>query len=125
MRLWSLAPRYLDQQGLNRLWREAIRAKNALKQGEENEYYNHPQLDRFKEQPHALTYIQLYLKAVYEESVERDFNFNEKAFGKTFIDRKLSVTNGQLDFEEARLKDKLEERGSIEEHNNLTVGAGF
>ncbi len=51
--------------------------------------------------------------------------FDKNAFEKSFMDSKLSVTNGQLDFEEARLKDKLEERGSIEEHNNLTVGARF
>ncbi len=128
MRLWSLSPRYLDQQGLNGLWREAIMAKNALEQREEHGYYDHPQLNRFKVMASPVRAINYYLQHVYQESLERGFDYDEDAFeiqADTYYQHKVAVTNGQLDFEEGHLKDKLKERGSTEKHNNLTVGQRF
>ena len=122
MRLWSLHPKYLDTAGLNGLWREACMARNALEEGKDHGYYEHPQLDRFKKQNHAQTYIHLYLKAIYEESVERGFNFDKEAFQQCYVDKSIAVANKQLDFEVGHLKNKLKDRDSIEKHNNLTIG---
>jgi len=118
MRLWSLSPRYLDQQGLCGLWREAIMAKNALEQGEEHGYYNHPQLERFKrlyeiEQINKQV-INYYLQIIYEEAVERGYDFDEDAFRLTIpeatIRHSTPVTNGQVSFETKHLLVKLFER---------------
>jgi len=97
-------------------------ARNALEEGKDHGYYNHPQLNRFKKQNHAQTYIHLYLKAVYEESVERGFNFDKDAFEQCYVDKKMPVTNRQLDFEVGHLKDKLRGRESFDKLDNLTIG---
>ena len=123
MRLWSLHPKYLDEQGLNDLWREAIIARETLEQGMDFGYY-HPHLDRFKEVDFPIQCIYTYLYYVKQEADRRGYNYNGFDTEET-LDYYIPVTNGQLDFEEGQLKDKLEERGSIEEHDNLTVGARF
>ncbi len=51
MRLWSLHPSYLDAKGLVALWREGLLAQAVLS-GQTHGYKNHPQLERFKSQPH-------------------------------------------------------------------------
>ena len=118
MRLWSLHPRYLDQQGLCGLWREAIMARNALEQGGEHGYYNHPQLDRFKtaaDRFPGTKPIYPYLHQVYLESKRRDYDFDQSVFdgveGKLLINKKMiPVPNGQVNFEIEHLKSKLKKR---------------
>lgn len=124
MRLWSLHPKYLDTAGLNGLWREACMARNALEQGESHGYYNHPQLERFKKANLSIESIYTYLYYVKQEADKRDFNFTDQGTTQT-LDHHIPVTNQQLDFEEGHLLDKLKQRDSIEEHNNLTVGQRF
>jgi len=111
-------------------------ARNALQRGEKHGYYNHPQLDRFKYVSSDAYFpdqvrqakIDYYLQVVYEESLERGYDFNERAFDtKTTEDlweHSVPVTNGQLDFEYIHLAEKLEERDSIEKVDLIDSGDG-
>jgi len=80
MRLWSIHPKYLDTKGLVAVWREALLAKNVLK-NKTKSYKNHPQLKRFKNKP--ITIINSYLKTIYDEAKNRNYNFNKNKVGKT------------------------------------------
>ena len=111
MRIWSLHPKYLDAKGLIALWREALLAKHVLA-GKTKGYKNHPQLDRFKACAHPLDSINLYLSIVYEESVQRDYDFNKTKFEIVEKSIKLYVTSGQLEYEFGHLRAKLDERDS-------------
>ncbi len=122
MRLWSLHPKYLDQQGLCGLWREAIMARNAIEQGEEHGYYNHPQLTRFKEfgdrsqNVTPTTLINSYLKVVFLEGINRGFNFDSSYLDSRSkpkednFQARVPVTSGQVKFEQRHLCEKLEQR---------------
>ncbi|MFA5260316.1 MAG: pyrimidine dimer DNA glycosylase/endonuclease V [Candidatus Omnitrophota bacterium] len=109
MRLWSLHPKYLDRQGLVALWREALLAQAVLR-GETRGYRRHPQLDRFRGHAVPLAAMTLYLKAVHAEARARGYAFDK---GKITPARKrvvLSVTAGQIEYEWARLLEKLRAR---------------
>jgi Pyrimidine dimer DNA glycosylase len=109
MRIWSLHPKYLDAKGLVALWRESLLAKHVL-EGKTEGYRYHPQLNRFKSSGNAVGCINQYLTAVYENSLERGYNFNKNKINPCFIPARLTVTEGQLKFEMAHLLKKLEKR---------------
>ena len=83
MRIWFLHPKYLDAKGLVALWRESLLAKQVL-EGNTRGYKNHPQVNRFKNSGNAVGCINQYIAAVYENSVERGFNFNKNKIEKIF-----------------------------------------
>ncbi|HXG42595.1 MAG TPA: pyrimidine dimer DNA glycosylase/endonuclease V [Dehalococcoidia bacterium] len=104
MRLWSLHPRYLDQQGLLALWREALLARAVLA-GRTRGYRHHPQLERFRRCPDPLAALDAYLLHVRQEGLRRGYRFCAHdpapgAFG-------LTVTTGQLAYELEHLRRKL------------------
>lgn len=127
MRLWSLHPKYLDSSGLVACWREGIGAQSCLLRGEyayvtyfdnkagghlikkrKTGYYNHPQLDRFKQTRNPLGYIGYYLWEIWAESNRREFNFNLDKIEEPFIvTGDLAVTSEQLMYEFRHLQDKL------------------
>ena len=109
MRIWSLHPKYLDAKGLVALWREALLAKQVL-EGKTKGYKNHPQLNRFKKSGNAVGCINQYLTSVYENSLERGYNFNKNKVNRDFIPTKLTVTDKQIKFEMKHLLKKLEAR---------------
>lgn len=111
MRLWSLHPKYLDSQGLVGLWREALLAFKVLK-GETRGYRNHPQLERFREQPEVLMGIKTYLSWVWEAGRARNYNFDRNKFytEPLYESAHMSVTDGQLEFEWNHLMHKLQIR---------------
>jgi hypothetical protein len=109
MRIWSLHPKYLDAKGIVALWRETLLAKNVL-QNKTKGYKHRPQLNRFKESKYPLAAINLYLSFVYEEAVERDYNFDKKKFSKSSKRIKLKVTSGQIDYEVKHLLKNLKFR---------------
>ena len=80
MRLWSLHPKYLDPQGLVALWREGLLARAVLR-GETKGYRHHPQLERFSLHASPRSAINAYLRAVYEEAVERGYEFDRRKIG--------------------------------------------
>ncbi|MDM7926532.1 MAG: pyrimidine dimer DNA glycosylase/endonuclease V [bacterium] len=106
MRLWSLHPRYLDCRGLVALWREALLAQAVLR-GETRGYRRHPQLERFQEQTSPRAAIAGYLRAVHEESLSRGYAFDQSKIGPSRGGIRITVTDGQLEYEWRHLLGKL------------------
>ena len=109
MRLWTLHPKYLDAKGLVALWREALLAQKVL-QGATKGYKHHPQLLRFSKTKNPPAALATYLKAVHEESVRRDYNFDAAKIGTQLSRGKIKETRGQLLYEWRHLKRKLKRR---------------
>ena len=109
MRLWSLHPDYLDRQGLVAAWREGLLAKKVLEGGTKG-YRNHPQLQRFKDSPQPLDSINVYLQALAESAATRGYNFDASKLKIPKTHQKLTVTDGQLEYERLHLYKKLEQR---------------
>ncbi len=109
MRIWSLHPRYLDSKGLVALWRETLLAKHVLA-GKTKGYKNHPQLNRFKESENPKNAINYYLKYIWFEANDRNYNFDKSKFVEITDLKKINVTSGQLDFEREHLLNKLKLR---------------
>jgi len=119
MRLWSIKFEYLDSKGIVALWREALLAKKVL-EGKTKGYRNHPQLIRFKEQPDPISAINTYLYYISLSAKEKGYSFDIGKIDSSKIDTKLKikVTNGQLDYELALLKQKLKRR-SIAQYERI------
>lgn len=114
MRLWSLAPDYLDRQGLTACWREALLAQAVLA-GRTKGYRNHPQLVRFRATPDPLAAVGAYLAAVADEAADRGYSYDRGRIldaprdGRPPAPR-IPVTDGQLEVERAHLLAKLRVR---------------
>jgi len=109
MRLWSLHPKYLDPQGLVALWREALLARAVLR-GETKGYRHHPQLARFASHPSPRSAINAYLRVVYEEAVERGYDFDRGKIGPSRSVARIVVPRGQVLYEWQHLLGKLSTR---------------
>jgi hypothetical protein len=109
MRLWSLHPSLLDRVGLVALWREALLAQKVLA-GATKGYRHHPQLDRFRQSRHPSRAIASYLWSVADEAKERGYTFDVAKIAMRRGRVSIPVTNGQLTYELAHLKQKLRER---------------
>jgi hypothetical protein len=109
MRLWSIHPCYLDAKGLVALWREGLLAQNVLR-GNTKGYKNHPQLNRFKATDNPVAAISSYLEYVVREADRRNYNFNREKLAEKKIGSKISVTEGQLEYEFKHLLIKLKVR---------------
>jgi hypothetical protein len=125
MRLWSLHPKYLDRIGLIALWREALLAKNVL-ENKTRGYKNHPQLNRFKKSKDPLRAINIYLSEVYNEAVNRKYNFDRTKFSASDENERMEVTAGQINYEFSHLKKKLSKRDldKFNEIANVTIPEG-
>ncbi|MFD1628233.1 pyrimidine dimer DNA glycosylase/endonuclease V [Pseudopedobacter beijingensis] len=109
MRIWSVHPKYLDTKGLVALWRETLLAKHVL-EGKTKGYRNHPQLDRFKQTDYPQQRINQYLVTVYEEALERGYNFDKEKINWHFETSVMPVTCGQVKYEITHLLNKLKVR---------------
>jgi hypothetical protein len=109
MRIWSIHPKYLDAKGLVALWRETLLARHVL-EGKTKGYKNHPQLDRFKNSSCPLDAINMYLIEVYNESLNRQYNFDVSKLNIVKRHLQLTVNKGQLYYEFNHLLIKLEIR---------------
>lgn len=109
MRIWSLHPKHLDQKGLVALWRETLLAQKVL-QGLTKGYKNHPQLERFKQQPDPVQAISTYLHHVADEADRRGYNFNRSKIVKGREEKKIAVSTGQIGYELGHLFNKLFDR---------------
>ena len=109
MRLWSIHPKYLDAKGLVALWREGLLAQKVLK-GETRGYINHPQLDRFKSKRDPIAAIGRYLFCIYQESLNRGYNFNLEKIYNIKSRTRMDVNSGQIDYERRHLLTKLKSR---------------
>ena len=119
MRIWSLHPKYLDTKGLVALWRETLLAKNVL-EGNTKGYKNHPQLIRFKETINPLGCINYYLSVVFEESIQRGYNFTKDKVDWNYTQVPIIVTSGQVEYEKIHLLNKLAIR-DISAFNKLSI----
>lgn len=111
MRLWSLHPKYLDSKGLVALWREALLAKHVL-EGNTKGYRNHPQLIRFKALKDPVSGMNQYLSEVHAEAALRGYHFDQGKIGPYRNRIVMTVTSGQLQYEQMHLLRKLAIRDS-------------
>lgn len=109
MRLWSINPQYLDAHGLVALWREGLLAQKVL-QNLTKGYKNHPQLNRFKKQDEPLLAIGNYLWATCDAADERAYNFARSKIILSNPCAKISVTQGQINYEWQHFLAKLQKR---------------
>lgn len=112
MRLWSLHPKYLDSRGLVAVWREGLLAQAVLRGGTSG-YRHHPQLSRFRVRPSPVGAIAEYLRALYQESRARGYNFNRSKISRLKDLGKLPVTGGQLQYEWDHLMEKVTRRDKV------------
>lgn len=121
MRLWSIHPKYLDPAGLTACWREGLLARKVLS-GETEGYRSHPQLIRFRITPHPLQTIDHYLKTIAGEADRRGYHFNSSKISPDTSLIKLTVTQGQLQYEFEHLKHKLQKRHPQQYELLLQIG---
>jgi hypothetical protein len=81
-------------------------------------YYNHPQLERFKNHDISIQAIIEYLWGICNEAYDRGYNFNGKKIRGIAWGKKLTVTSGQLEFEFNHLQKKLWIRDYIKAFEN-------
>lgn len=112
MRLWSLSPAILDRAALVACWREGLLAQKVLAGGTLG-YTRHPQLRRFRAHPEPLRAIGCYLGALQEEATARGYRFDAgrilEPAGPEAV-APIPVTEGQLAYELAHLRRKVEAR---------------
>ena len=106
MRLWTIAPRYLDRQGLTALWREGLLALKVL-QGRTRGYRRHPQLIRFRACADPEATITAYLHEVHAEALRRGYRFDAAKLPVRQSVPLIEETAGQLGYEWEHLKRKL------------------
>jgi Pyrimidine dimer DNA glycosylase len=111
MRLWSVHPRYLDRQALVAGWREGLLAQSVLVTTGRG-YRNHPQLDRFKDQPAPLNAMAHFLAEYLAEADRRGYTFGrDKIAGDAVAEvTRIPLTRGQLAYEWRHLGTKLAAR---------------
>ncbi len=114
MRLWSLLPKYIDDKGLELLWRDALLAQDTLA-GKDRKYLNHPQVERFNNYYEPMAAIGAYLFYVHEEGRDRGAVFGEhKIMHRTERTNIIQVTRKQLEYEFEQLKKKVQGRSFIQ-----------
>ncbi len=112
MRLWSLHPKYLDPVGLVALWREALLAQAVLR-GKTRGYRFHPQVARFKGQPHPVATIRSYLRGIHDEACTRGYAFDRRKLGRYRRVAPVAVSHGQIAYEWQHLLSKLAIRAPL------------
>lgn len=109
MRLWTIHPRHLDPQGLTAAWREALLAQKVLADMTKG-YRSHPQLVRFRLHPQPLRAISVFLFGLAEEAERRGYHFDKEKIRERGPAEQIEETEGQLLYEWARLREKLQRR---------------
>jgi hypothetical protein len=112
VRLWSIHPRYLDPPGLGGLWREALLAQRIVA-GRTAAYRNHPQARRVLEQPDPWGAIHDYLIGVWEEGHRRGYEYKRIRILPHAGSHPMEVPRGQIEYEAALLRKKLEARNPL------------
>lgn len=93
-------PRASARCGARVCWRKKVLA------GRTRGYRHHPQLARFREHAQPSAAIATYLDCVRREANNRGYRFRAR-IGRARIERRLSVSHGQLRFELVHLRKKL------------------
>jgi hypothetical protein len=113
MRLWTIHPQYLDSRGLVAAWREALLAQAVLA-GKTEGYTRHPQLTRFRESQDPRSSIVDFLFELLHEAERRGFHFDRSRIAgmEGRSGARIPVGQGQVDYEWAFLRRKLERRSA-------------
>jgi len=122
MRLWSIAPHYLDAKGLVALWREGLLAQKVLL-GLTKGYRHHPQLSRFRAASDPVLAIGAYLAEVVNEAERRGYRFDRSKIVKCGRCAKIDVAQGQLAYEWTHLLEKLQKRAAQDYVRHKAVAA--
>lgn len=109
MRLWSMHPRYFDRQALTACWREGLLAQAVITEPGRG-YSHHPQLRRFQLMDDPRAAIGDYLSAIVDEADARGYHFAREKVHVTGAAKRLPLTDGQLAYEWAHLRSKLQLR---------------
>lgn len=110
MRLWSLAPTYLDSKGLGAVWREGLLAQAVLL-GRTQGWRRHSHLLRFQVHEKPLDAIGFYLRHIHDEAKTRGYRYDQlKIVAPVEHVRSIDVTKGQLLYELRILKERLNRR---------------
>lgn len=109
MRLWSMHPRYFDRQALTACWREGLLAQAVITEPGRG-YSRHPQLRRFQQMDDPRAAIGDYLGAIVDEADARGYHFAREKVRVTGAAKQLMVNDGQLAYEWAHLRSKLQLR---------------
>jgi Pyrimidine dimer DNA glycosylase len=117
VRLWTVHPKYLDARGLVAVWREGLLARAVLRDRTLG-YRHHPQLARFRARPDPVACLNAYLRVIYAEALGRGYRFDAAKLGRVLTRRQIPETRGQLAYEWAHLRGKLEQRDA-ERHQAL------
>lgn len=120
MRLWSIHPRYYDRQALVACWREGLLAQ-AVVTDPDRGYSHHPQLRRFQLSVDPRGSIGDYLSAIVDEADARGYRFARDKILAPGPAAKLTVTDGQIEYEWAHLCGKLQHRSPDVWHRWQTV----
>lgn len=107
MRIWSLHPSMLDRAALVSTWREGLLAQAVLR-GMTKGYRNHPQLQRFRATADPPAVIASYLVGLADEAGRRQYSFDRaRIASRADPSARLTVTQGQLEFEWRHLRAKV------------------
>jgi hypothetical protein len=109
MRLWTLHPCYLDAKGLVAAWREALLAQKVLA-GATKGYKHHPQLARFRAHSLPTQAMAAFLTGIAEEAQRRGYHFDTSKINGPLLTSQMQETRGQLLYEWAHLRKKLQTR---------------
>lgn len=86
MRIWRFHPKYLDAAGLVGQWYEAICLKKWLV-----EKRKHKQIADFYQSSYPEQLFNTYLRAIFEESKKRRYNFNPKYIGFEYLFKPVEI----------------------------------
>lgn len=118
MRLWSLHPKHLDRMGLLAQWREGLLAQKVLL-GMTTGYRAHPQLNRFRACADPVLAIGQFLDEVVIEAEKRGYRFDGSKIVKKGRCPRLTVQQGQIDYEWEHLLRKLKVRAPEMYESNM------
>jgi len=121
MRLWSLHPSLLDDEGLHILWQDGLAAQGWLTGRRQASDSPHPQLARFRACESPVSAISLYLRGICAEGQKRGHAFDARAIRPRKMDLALYVTRGQVEYEVDRLAAQLADRDMERMHQMLSM----
>lgn len=123
MRAWTIHPSHFDWLALNACWNEAGWIRDAI-DNPDHGYYDHSQMTRWKNTDNAEAKIHRYLYELYQESLERGYNYDETQFDESIMADKhcMTVTTEQLEREFDIFRNKLKKDTRGEPRIELPVG---
>jgi len=102
MKIWSIHPKYLNDNLLLRLWQDAIKAKKIISKKESFDSF--PQLKNFSLVQDPNFAINRYLEYLYYEAKSRKISLKESEFDMNDQRDLIKIEKGQLNYEYSLLE---------------------